>query len=164
MWWENVPVNFSSTQIFYLLKENFFIFLTGFPKVVNDGRLYGTFDESSVLTIYHVVVILRRKKKVPSPSATAPLACSLRRTSSRGMESMIPPRQGSFRQSRSPVQQAPLDRPPLAFCKRRLSWPEINASSTSGWVIFSRAIAHWAPNSETSVLLSTLMKLLRRQI
>lgn len=31
--------------------------------MVNDGRLYGTFEESSVLTIYHVVVILRRKKK-----------------------------------------------------------------------------------------------------
>lgn len=47
--------------------------------------------------------------------------------------SMIPHRQGSFRQVRSPVQPtpAPLDRPPLAFCRRRLSWPEINTSSTS---------------------------------
>lgn len=79
------------------------------------------------------------------------------------MESMIPPRQGSFRQSRSPVQQAPLDRPPLAFCKRRLSWPEINSSATSGWVIFIKLLSamkkRWTRNRG-----KVLMKLLRHQI
>ena len=79
-------------------------------------------------------------EKVPSPSAS--VGQIPRRPSSRGMESMIPPRQGSFRQHQpqqqrhSPVQPTaaaitPVEKPPLIFCKRRLSWPEINTSSTS---------------------------------
>ncbi|KAG5680215.1 hypothetical protein PVAND_009740 [Polypedilum vanderplanki] len=76
-------------------------------------------------------------KVVPSPSASIGQvpSSSLRRPSSRGtIETMVPSRQGSFRQQQrhSPVQPvAALDRPPLAFCKRRMSWPEIDASSTS---------------------------------
>ncbi|CAG9806224.1 unnamed protein product [Chironomus riparius] len=76
--------------------------------------------------------------RVPSPSASAgQIPTSLRRSSARALatESMIPPRQGSFRQQRlSPVQPAspaPIDKPALAFCKRRMSWPEINTTSTS---------------------------------
>jgi len=110
--------------VIFLNGNLFLTYFSGFPKVVND------LEFTAAKKIFDVLLFVI--KKIPSPSATAPLPSSLRRASSRGMESMVPARQGSFRQNRSPVQAAPLDKPPLAFCKRRLSWPEINASSTSG--------------------------------
>lgn len=72
---------------------------------------------------------------VPAPGTVTPPQGSIRRQS-RALECLAPPRKGSFRQQRhSPVHQnAPQDRPPLAFCKRRLSWPEVDARSTSGYV------------------------------
>lgn len=48
------------------------------------------------------------------------------------LECMEPVRRGSFRQRTSPIHAAPPDRPPLAFCRRRLSWPEVDPHSTSG--------------------------------
>lgn len=73
-------------------------------------------------------------KVVPAPGTITPPQCqgSIRRQS-RALECLAPPRKGSFRQRHSPVHQnAPQDRPPLAFCKRRLSWPEVDPRSTSG--------------------------------
>ncbi|XP_055846829.1 BAI1-associated protein 3 [Episyrphus balteatus] len=71
-------------------------------------------------------------KVVPPPGTTPAQNLSSRRQS-RALECLVPPRTGSFRQRSSPVHQpAPQDRPPLAFCKRRLSWPEVDPRSTSG--------------------------------
>lgn len=73
-------------------------------------------------------------KVVPAPGTVTPPQCqgSIRRQS-RNLDCLAPPRKGSFRQRHSPVHQnAPQDRPPLAFCKRRLSWPEVDSRSTSG--------------------------------
>lgn len=72
-------------------------------------------------------------KVVPAPGTTPQNQGSIRRQS-RALECLAPPRKGSFRAQRiSPVHQpSPLDRPPLAFCKRRLSWPEVETQSTSG--------------------------------
>jgi hypothetical protein len=76
---------------------------------------------------------------VPTPGtlATTPTAGSLRRQSTQRLECLVPPRQGSFRQRNSPIHPTPQDKPPLAFCKRRLSWPEMNVQSTSGCVLIS---------------------------
>ncbi|EDW37713.1 GL21171 [Drosophila persimilis] len=55
------------------------------------------------------------------------------RRQSRALECLAPPRTGSFRQRNSPLHQVdPPPRPPLAFCKRRLSWPEVDPRSNSG--------------------------------
>lgn len=74
-------------------------------------------------------------KVVPAPGTTTPpLGQGSIRRQSRALECLAPPRKGSFRAQRvSPVHQVTqLDRPPLAFCKRRLSWPEVETQSTSG--------------------------------
>lgn len=74
-------------------------------------------------------------KVVPAPGTiTPPQSQGSIRRQSRALECLAPPRKGSFRQQRhSPVHQpSPQDRPPLAFCKRRLSWPEVDPRSTSG--------------------------------
>ncbi|EDW68736.1 BAI1-associated protein 3 [Drosophila virilis] len=55
------------------------------------------------------------------------------RRQSRALECLAPPRTGSFRSRNSPLHQPdPPPRPPLAFCKRRLSWPEVDPRSNSG--------------------------------
>ncbi|XP_002012102.3 BAI1-associated protein 3 [Drosophila mojavensis] len=55
------------------------------------------------------------------------------RRQSRALECLVPPRTGSFRSRNSPLHQPdPPPRPPLAFCKRRLSWPEVDPRSNSG--------------------------------
>lgn len=83
-------------------------------------------------------------KVVPPPgTSTAQSTSSIRRQSSRGSAeaaNLIPPRPGSFRQRTSPVHLTPPDKPPLAFCKRRLSWPEVDLRATSGWVVDSARI------------------------
>ncbi|GAB0094621.1 hypothetical protein DMENIID0001_099430 [Sergentomyia squamirostris] len=76
-------------------------------------------------------------KVVPQPGAATPPpqttgGQSSSRRQSRNLECLAPPRTGSFRQRNSPVHTTPPDRPPLAFCRRRLSWPEIDSRSTSG--------------------------------
>ncbi|XP_055685736.1 BAI1-associated protein 3 [Lutzomyia longipalpis] len=76
-------------------------------------------------------------KVVPQPGAATPppqttTGQSSSRRQSRNLECLVPPRTGSFRQRNSPVHTTPPDRPPLAFCRRRLSWPEIDSRSTSG--------------------------------
>lgn len=77
-------------------------------------------------------------KVVPAPGTVTPpqsQSGSIRRQS-RALECLAPPRKGSFRQRNSPIHTAPPDRPPLAFCRRRLSWPEVDPRSTSGYVFF----------------------------
>ncbi|KAL7732073.1 hypothetical protein ACLKA6_015835 [Drosophila palustris] len=55
------------------------------------------------------------------------------RRQSRALECLAPPRTGSFRSRNSALHQPdPPPRPPLAFCKRRLSWPEVDPRSNSG--------------------------------
>ncbi|KAI8126251.1 BAI1-associated protein 3 [Lucilia cuprina] len=55
------------------------------------------------------------------------------RRQSRALECLAPPRTGSFRQRNSPLHQAETtQRTSLAFCKRRLSWPEVDPRSNSG--------------------------------
>lgn len=77
-------------------------------------------------------------KVVPAPgTVTPPQSQGSIRRQSRALECLAPPRKGSFRTQRvSPTHQAStatsVDRPPLAFCKRRLSWPEVETQSTSG--------------------------------
>lgn len=74
-------------------------------------------------------------KVVPSPGTiTPPQSQGSIRRQSRTLDCLAPPRKGSFRSQRiPPIQQpSPIDRPPLAFCKRRLSWPEVETHSTSG--------------------------------
>jgi hypothetical protein len=69
---------------------------------------------------------------IPPPQQLIPQG-SLRRQSSRGLECLQPPqRSGSFRQRTSPVNATPPEKPPLAFCRRRSSWPEIDPRATSG--------------------------------
>ncbi|XP_036671560.3 BAI1-associated protein 3 [Drosophila suzukii] len=68
----------------------------------------------------------------PSTSASGGGTPQSRRQS-RALECLAPPRTGSFRQRNSPLHQPdPPPRPPLAFCKRRLSWPEVDPRSNSG--------------------------------
>ncbi|XP_037044605.1 BAI1-associated protein 3 isoform X2 [Bradysia coprophila] len=73
-------------------------------------------------------------KVIPAPgTVTPPQSQGSIRRQSRALECLAPPRKGSFRQRHSPVHQpTPPDRPPLVFCKRRLSWPEVDPTSTSG--------------------------------
>lgn len=72
-------------------------------------------------------------KVVPPPGTVTTTQNLPSRRQSRALECLVPPRTGSFRQRTSPVHHpAPQDRPPLAFCKRRLSWPEVDPRSTSG--------------------------------
>ncbi|XP_037880919.1 BAI1-associated protein 3 [Glossina fuscipes] len=68
----------------------------------------------------------------PAPASANSTPLSQRRQS-RALECLVPPRTGSFRQRNSPLHQTdPPPRPPLAFCKRRLSWPEVDPRSNSG--------------------------------
>ncbi|XP_043289714.1 BAI1-associated protein 3 isoform X2 [Venturia canescens] len=74
-----------------------------------------------------------------TPAAHAPFLSTRRRTldctSGSGLSvhpatgggAVSPRRQGSFRRN-----VAPNDRPPLAFCRRRPSWPEVDIQATSG--------------------------------
>lgn len=83
---------------------------------------------------YYIFRFAGFPKVVPAPGTTTPLQHqgSIRRQS-RALECLAPPRKGSFRHRQSPVHQAaPPEKPPLVFCKRRLSWPEVDPSSTSG--------------------------------
>ncbi|XP_030373043.1 BAI1-associated protein 3 [Scaptodrosophila lebanonensis] len=79
--------------------------------------------------------LLGYPKVVPPPGTTnsaggTPIGS---RRQSRALECLAPPRTGSFRQRNSPLHQPdPPPRPPLAFCKRRLSWPEVDPRSNSG--------------------------------
>ncbi|XP_023161054.2 BAI1-associated protein 3 [Drosophila hydei] len=86
--------------------------------------------------------LLGYPKVVPLPGSAAAAAgnCSSAgntpinsRRQSRALECLVPPRTGSFRSRNSPLHQPdPPPRPPLAFCKRRLSWPEVDPRSNSG--------------------------------
>lgn len=65
----------------------------------------------------------RRTLECTSPGLTVhPAAGS-------GSGTTSPRRVGSFRRSTGSA-----DRPPLMFCRRRPSWPEVDIQATSGWV------------------------------
>lgn len=70
-------------------------------------------------------------KVVPLPGSTlnSPQPELIRRQS-RALDCLAPPRKGSFRQRTSPTT---VERPSLAFCKRRLSWPEVDPQSNTGY-------------------------------
>ncbi|XP_075161228.1 BAI1 associated protein 3 [Haematobia irritans] len=90
--------------------------------------------------------LLGYPKVVPTPGVTAAMSTSTTsavgstsasntpvssRRQSRALECLATPRTGSFRHRNAPSQQ-PEPRAPLAFCKRRLSWPEVDPRSNSG--------------------------------
>lgn len=88
---------------------------------------------SKIICVFHVYFV-GFPKVIPAPgTVTPPQSQGSIRRQSRALECLAPPRKGSFRQRHSPVHQpTPPDRPPLVFCKRRLSWPEVDPTSTSG--------------------------------
>ncbi|XP_037939126.1 BAI1-associated protein 3 [Teleopsis dalmanni] len=71
--------------------------------------------------------------KVVPPQGSASTNNTPTRRQSRALECLAPMRTGSFRQRNAALlQQDPPPRAPLAFCKRRLSWPEVDPRSNSG--------------------------------
>lgn len=96
------------------------------------GWMDGIIIEFEINRIF--VYFLGFPKVIPPPgTVTPPQSQGSIRRQSRALECLAPPRKGSFRQRHSPVHQpTPPDRPPLVFCKRRLSWPEVDPTSTSG--------------------------------
>lgn len=62
--------------------------------------------------------------------------------------STSPRRVGSFRRSTGSS-----DRPPLMFCRRRPSWPEVDIQATSGWVeLYERLLKMFNACSHAIVL------------
>ena len=79
-------------------------------------------------TIY---IVIGFPRVVPTEGASA--LSARRRTLDCLAPSATPRRGGSLR---VPMQQPPIEKPTMAFCKRRLSWPEVDNSVNSGYVFF----------------------------
>ena len=102
--------------------ETRFLF-SGFPKVLPapGTTVAGTSPTSGMVGLHRQDTQGQQIPQSPQPGS---------RRQSRNLECLVPPRTGSFRQRNSPVHQPTPT--PLAFCKRRLSWPEVDPSSKSG--------------------------------
>lgn len=106
---------------------------TGGSNYPAGGVVIGNPNATNPLLGYPKVVPLPGSSAAAGNSSSAGNTPINSRRQSRALECLAPPRTGSFRSRNSPLHQPdPPPRPPLAFCKRRLSWPEVDPRSNSG--------------------------------